>query len=74
MALRRRRDEHHLHFVVEYRDGRVAFMSIDQDMLLRKGDHFVRIVARQLQEAGKLPLGKIANVRQVSEDDEPSQR
>lgn len=68
----RRRDADHLQFVGEYKDGRVPFMSIDQYMLLRRGDHFVRIEARERQDAGKLPPGKIVNVRQVSGDDEPS--
>jgi hypothetical protein len=61
-----------LQFVVEYKDGRVAFMSIDQYTLLRRGDRFVRIEARECQDAGKLPPRKIVNVRQVSGDDEPS--
>ena len=72
-VIRPMRNEDYLQFVVEYEDGRVAFMSIDQNALLRRGDHYVRIAARERQEAGRLPRGKIAHVRQVSEDDEPAQ-
>jgi hypothetical protein len=52
----------HVSFVVEYEDGRTSSITIDQ-YTLRTGDHVARIVAREWQDAGRIPAGKIKSVR-----------
>jgi hypothetical protein len=49
-------------FVVEYEDGRTTEFSIDR-WTLSLGDYAARIIARERQEKGDLPRGKIKAVR-----------
>ena len=51
-------------FVVEYEDGRHALMWIDR-WTLNQGDHVAPIVAREKQEAGEIPEGKIESVKRA---------
>ena len=49
-------------FVVEYQDGRTSEFSIDRSTL-SLGDYAAKIIARERQEKGDLPLGEIKAVR-----------
>ena len=49
-------------FVVEYEDGRITEFSIDR-WTLSLGDYAARIIVRERQEKGDLPLGEIKAVR-----------
>ena len=51
-------------FVVQYVDGRHALIWIDR-WTLNQGDHVAPIVAREKQEEGELPPGKIESVRRA---------
>jgi hypothetical protein len=52
-------------FVVEYEDGRTAEFSID-NWTLSLGDYAVRLIARERQEKGHLPLGTVKMIRRAS--------
>lgn len=60
----------HVPFVVEYEDGRTAFMLIDP-FTLSRGDHVARIIAVERQGEGKLPVGQISNVKRITKATRP---
>jgi hypothetical protein len=49
-------------FIVQYKDGRTAFITIDR-FTLRNGDHIARTIAREWQQGGRIPEGKIVSVK-----------
>ena len=60
---RRKRDTNVM-FAVNFEDGRTAYITINPK-LLEPGDHVARIVARQRQDKGEIPVGEIASVKRV---------
>jgi hypothetical protein len=59
-----RRPDPKVMFAVHYEDGRTAYIRVDQETA-RHGTIVVMDVARERQEAGEIPDGAIARVKQV---------
>jgi hypothetical protein len=51
-------------FIVEYEDGKHAFISIDS-FTLRNGDPIAIAIAHEWQEGGRIPPGKIKSVKRA---------
>jgi hypothetical protein len=56
--------ETNIPFIVEYEDGRTAQITIDGWTLL-PGDHVARFVAEEWQRVGRIPEGKISQIRRA---------
>ena len=59
-----RRPDPKVMFAVHYADGRTAYIRVDQETV-RHGAIVVMDVARERQNAGEIPSGTIARVKQV---------
>jgi hypothetical protein len=53
-------------FVVRYKNGLVAHIWISRSDL-RTGDHVVRTIVRERQDAGEIPKDEIESVRRAPE-------
>lgn len=56
------KSSNYIRFQVSFDDGRISYFSTPRHDL-RTGDHVARIIAREHQERGDLPAGKIVDVR-----------
>ena len=59
-----RRPDPKVMFAVHYEDGRTAYMRVSPEAA-RHGTMVVMDIARERQEAGEIPSGTIARVKQV---------
>src|SRR5215213_7407419 len=59
-----RRPDTQVMFAVHYEDGRTAYIRVGPETA-RHGNMIIMDVARERQNAGEIPSGKIASVKQV---------
>jgi hypothetical protein len=60
----KRKRDHNIMFAVQYEDGRTAYITVSPRLIVT-GDNLVPQIARERQEKGEIPRGKIAALRRV---------
>ena len=70
MTLNPRRDiANHIRFVAEYEDGVLGLFAVPECSLGQGPMDITRIVAREWQDSGYLPQGRIVSVRRLTTEE-----
>jgi hypothetical protein len=60
----KRKRDHNIMFAVKYEDGSTAYITVSPSLLVT-GDHMLPQIARERQEKGEIPVGKIVGLQRV---------